>query len=216
MSRPRRWRWALASLGVLLILGVIYSLNVGGLRDRLRRGRPTGLSFRPSPMKTRRSVAVLSFKNLSGRPDESWLSTALAEMLTTEVAAGEQLRLIPGENVAQMKASLSLTEEDTYSKATLNRIRKNVGTDNVVVGSYLALGNGQVRVDLRLQDASSGETLTSVADSGKEAEVSDLAERVGEKLREKIGAGLVTNREPRAEGGAPPADPQGGALQSDG
>src|SRR4029077_2064119 len=62
MLRPRRWRWVLASLGVLLIMGVIFGLNVGGLRDRLRRGSATGLSFRQSPVRTRRSVAVLGFK----------------------------------------------------------------------------------------------------------------------------------------------------------
>jgi TolB-like protein len=38
---------------------------------------------------------VLGFKNLSGQPDVAWLSTALAEMLTTELAAGEHLRTIP-------------------------------------------------------------------------------------------------------------------------
>jgi len=216
MSRPWRWRWPLASLGGLLILGVIFGVNVGGLRDRLRRGSAEVLSFRPSPIKTRRSVAVLGFKNLSGRPDQLWLSTALAEMLKTELAAGEQLRLIPGENVAQMKMSLSLPEEDTYSKATLNRIRKNVGTDNVIVGSYLALGNGQVRVDLRLQDASSGETLASVADSGKEAEVSDLAARVGEKLREKLGAGSVTTADAGAVRAALPSNPEAARLYSEG
>ncbi|MFY9530847.1 MAG: protein kinase [Candidatus Acidiferrales bacterium] len=215
-SRPWRWRWVFVSLGVLLIAGVIFGLNVGGLRDRLHRGSATSLSFLPSPIKTRRSVAILGFKNLSGRPDELWLSTALAEMLTTELAAGEQLRLIPGENVAQMTMSLSLPEEDTYSKATLNRIRKNVGTDNVVVGSYLALGNGQVRVDLRLQDAASGETLAAVADSGKEAEVSDLAGRVGEKLREKLGAGSVSMVDAGAVRASLPSNPEATRLYSEG
>ncbi|MFY9529421.1 MAG: hypothetical protein WBC04_21660 [Candidatus Acidiferrales bacterium] len=33
MSRLWRWRWVLASLGALLIVGVIFGLNVGGLRD---------------------------------------------------------------------------------------------------------------------------------------------------------------------------------------
>jgi serine/threonine protein kinase/tetratricopeptide (TPR) repeat protein len=213
---PRRRPWVLASLGGLLIVGVIFGLNVGGLSDRWRRGSATGLSVRPSPIKTRPSVAVLGFKNLSGRPDQLWLSTALAEMLKTELAAGEQLRLIPGENVAQMKMSLSLPEEDTYSKATLNRIRKNVGTDHVVVGSYLALGNGQVRVDLRLQDASSGETLASVADSGKEAEVSVLAARVGEKLRDKLGAGSVTTADAGTVRAALPSNPEAARLYSEG
>jgi TolB-like protein len=38
-------------------------------------------------VKSRRSVAVLRFKNLSGKTEQDWLSTALAEMLTTELAS---------------------------------------------------------------------------------------------------------------------------------
>ena len=68
------------------------------------------------------AVAVLGFKNLSGRPDEAWLSIALAEMLTTEVGAGEKLRTIPGENVARMKTNLSLVDADSYGADTLRKI----------------------------------------------------------------------------------------------
>ena len=53
----------------------------------------------PRTGRPRRSIAVLGFRNVSGRPDAAWLSTAFSEMLTTELAAGEQLRTIPGENV---------------------------------------------------------------------------------------------------------------------
>ena len=112
--------------------------------------------------------------------------------------------------------NLALPEEGTYGKATLNRIRKNVGTDDVVVGSYLALGNGQVRVDLRLQDAASGETLASVADSGKEDEVPDLAARVGEKLREKLGAGSVTTADAGVVRASLPSNPEAARLYSEG
>src|SRR3989454_3357744 len=126
----------------------------------------------------------LGFKNLSGRPDEAWLSTALSEMLTTELAAGEKLRTIAGENVARTKIDLSLADADSYAPDTLARIRKNLGTDYVVLGSYLALGrdSGRLRLDLRLQDAAAGETLTSVSASGAEAEVSDLVARTGAKI----------------------------------
>ncbi|MGA7624323.1 MAG: tetratricopeptide repeat protein, partial [Candidatus Acidiferrales bacterium] len=207
--------FSLALIGV--IVGVIFGLNIGGVRGHLHTATPAGgRSFSSGPIKTRRAVAVLGFKNLSGRPDELWLSTALAEMLTTELAAGEQLRLIPGENIAQMKINFSLPEQDTYSKATLSRIRKNVGTDDVVVGSYLALGNGQLRVDLRLQDAGSGETVASMADSGNEAEVPDLVARVGEKLREKLGAGSLTTADAKTLTASLPSNPQAARLYSEG
>ena len=117
--------------------------------------------FRP----IRRSVAVLGFKNLSGKSDEAWLSTALSEMLNTELAAGEKLRTISGEDVAHTKNDLLLSDADSLGSDSLARLRKNLGTDYVVLGSYLDLGKdagGQIRLDLRLQDATAGETIASV------------------------------------------------------
>src|SRR5437899_10468987 len=87
----------------------------------------------------RQSVAVLGFKNLSGDAQEGWLSTAFSDWLVTELTAGEQVRTIPAESVARMKTELSLTDMDTLSPDSLKRIRKNLGTDFVVVGSYAML-----------------------------------------------------------------------------
>src|SRR5208282_3668689 len=116
---------------------------------------------------SRRSIAVLGFKNLSGNPEKSWLSTALSEMLTTELSQGDRLRTIAGESVSQMKVSLALPDADTFSPETLVRIRQNLGSDDVVLGSYVPLGNGALRLDLRLQDAAAGETLVSISVKGK-------------------------------------------------
>jgi tetratricopeptide (TPR) repeat protein/TolB-like protein len=145
-----------------------------------------------STVKPRRSVAVLGFKNLSGKPDKAWISTALAEMLSTELAAGEQMRTIPGENVARMKHDLSLQDADSFGQETLQKIRRNLGTDVVVVGSYLAMGGGdkgKLRVDFRVQDAMAGETVASISETGTEGELLDLISRSGASLREKLGIG---------------------------
>jgi TolB-like protein len=60
----------------------------------------------------RRSVAVLGFRNLSGHPEEGWLSTALAEMLSTELVAGEKLRPVSGEDIARTKLDLPIADTD--------------------------------------------------------------------------------------------------------
>jgi TolB-like protein len=107
----------------------------------------------------RRSVAVLGFKNLSNRSDKAWLSTAISEMISTDLAAGERLRMITGENVTRMKVDLSLADTDSYAKDTLERVRKHSGADIVVLGSYFDLGEestGNIRLDLRVQDTSTG------------------------------------------------------------
>jgi tetratricopeptide (TPR) repeat protein len=133
---------------------------------------------------------VLGFRNLAGRDDAQWLSTALSEMLTTELAAGERLRTIPGENVTRMKTELALADADTYASETLTRIRQNLGADLVVTGSYVTVGAGDtstLRVDIRLQDSRQGETLSLVSEMGAVSELLDLVARAGMRLRDKLG-----------------------------
>jgi len=167
----------------------------------------------------RRSVAVLSFKNLSGDSQEAWLSTALSDWLTTELTAGEQVRAIPAESIARMKIELSLPDMESLGRDSLARIRKNLGTDYVVAGSYAALGamsQGQIRLDLHLQDARSGETVAAISESGTEAHLLDLVSRAGEHLRDRLGIRAVTREEAAEVAIALPSNSQTTKLFSEG
>jgi eukaryotic-like serine/threonine-protein kinase len=167
----------------------------------------------------RRSVAVLGFKNLSGRPETGWLSVGLSEMLGTELAAGEDLRIVPGESVARMKLELTLSETDSYSPETLARIRANLSADLVVLGSYLALGEksgGRIRLDVRLQDAAAGETLASIAETGTEVDLFDLVTRVGSRLREKLGTAERPAEVAHGVRGSLPRTPEAARLYAEG
>jgi eukaryotic-like serine/threonine-protein kinase len=208
ISTVRKWVWpsvAATAAGILATAAVAWFLVV----------RP-GAQSAMSTSHARRSVAVLGFKNLSGRPDVAWLSTAFSEMLTTELAAGGKLRTVPGESISQMKISLALPDADSYGKETLSRIRRNLGTDEVLLGSYLALGDGQVRLDLKLEDASSGEIVDSATASGREAEVADLVSRLGASLRSKLGAGEVSAAEALTVKALLPSNPEAARLYSEG
>ena len=190
-SRPPQSRLVIAAAVALLVV-----VGAGAL---LWRGRSTSLATAPSdPAATaavraetvRPAVAVLGFRNLAGREDAQWLSMALSEMLTTELAAGERLRTIPGENVTRMKTELALADADTYASETLTRIRQNLGADLVVTGSYVTVGAGDastLRVDIRLQDSREGETLSLVSEMGAIGELLDLVARAGMRLRDKLG-----------------------------
>ena len=139
-----------------------------------------------------RSIAILGFRNLSGRADADWFSTALAEMLTTELTAGDGLRAIAGEQVARMKAELKLMDTDAYAPDTLARIRANLGADLIMQGAFVVLdeaGHRQVRLDLRVQDTRAGGRVASISDSGGETDLSDLVTRIGSRLRTDLGIG---------------------------
>ena len=191
-------KWSVGAIvAVLLGVGAALGFNIGGVRNHvpvLNRVHvdPPKSRIPVRPASIRPAVAVLGFKNLSGRPDEAWLSTALSEMLTTEVGAGEKVRTIPGETVSQLKTNLSLSDADSYGAATLQKIRTSIGSDYVLLGSYLALGNGQVRLDLRLQNTQTGELLSTMSAEGSEAEIAGLVSRIGVDIRKKLGVGEIS------------------------
>jgi DNA-binding winged helix-turn-helix (wHTH) protein/tetratricopeptide (TPR) repeat protein/TolB-like protein len=168
---------------------------------------------------TRRSVAVVGFTNASGNARDVWLSTAFTEMLATELAAGDHLRTVPEEDVARAKLELSLTNKDSYGSNTLTKIRKDIGCDYVVAGSYLAIGqagNGRVRLDVRVQNAVTGDTVVSFAVVGSQADLFDLASRAGEQLRAKLGVETLTSTEAEEAKLALPSNPEAARLYSDG
>jgi DNA-binding winged helix-turn-helix (wHTH) protein/tetratricopeptide (TPR) repeat protein len=187
------WPWAILALAVLVIGGVVYVLRT----HQSHHPPPAAISEANAepPVQVRRSVAVLGFRNLPGRPQEEWLSNAFAEMLNTELAAGGELRLVSGEDVARAKKELALGQEDSLGKASLDRLRTNPGADIVVLGSYTLMpanGKNRIRLDVRLQDTSAGETIAEEAFTGDEDSLFQLASEAGAHLRESLGLSMST------------------------
>ena len=219
-ARRRRLRFAAVAAGLLVAAAAGWLALRAGARRATPPASPSSVAARPA----RRSIAVLGFKNLAGRPEEAWVSTALAEMLTTELAAGETLRAISSEDVARMKSDLALTESDTLSRESLARVRKNIGADVVLLGSYLTTSSPPaaegsapaLRLDLRLQDTAAGETIAVVSEKGPASDVDALATRAGESLREKLRLPAVSQADAAAVRAALPANPEAARLYAEG
>jgi len=225
-GRTRR-RLQIAAVAVLALAAVA----VGWMRFSQWREKQAALGQHlPLPatdITPRRSVAVLGFKDLSGQPGTAWLSSALAEMLSTELAAGGSLRVVAGENVARAKVELGLVATESLAADTLAKARTLLGSDAVVLGSYVALGGSpnansgtatrQIRLDVHLQGTRAGETATIVTETGNERELFALVSRVGKRLRRQLGVeeegGEARDGDARA---ALPATPEAARFYSEG
>ena len=195
--RRRRRRWAAAAVALVALAG-------GWGLWRALAGSSAGRSAE-AIRSERSSVAVLGLRNATGRAEAAWLSSALAEMLTTELAAGETVRAIPGETVARAVADLALSPADSLSAATLAKLRRVAGSQWVLLGSYTALGEsagGRLRLDLRLQ-RTDGDRDLPFSIEGSEGEIFELIGRAGRDLRGKLGV---------RESEAAPADPVRAAM----
>ena len=176
-------------LGAATVVALVAATGFGLVRYGRRNTTAPASEFtkaRSARVTSRPAVALLGFKNLSGKPEAAWISPALAQMLGSQLSAGEQLLIIPSEQVTQSKIDLALPDEQALGRETLSRVRDNLGSDYVVLGSFLDM-DGQVRVDLSVQDTAKGETIYTISETGPDKKLPDLATRAGERVRQKLG-----------------------------
>jgi len=199
----------------MAVAGLILALMLGLVAILYLRGR-SPQEAASKPLSRRRTVAVLNLKNSTSRPEAAWLAIGIAEMLTTELAVGEKMRAITGEEIAQTKMNLSLADSDTFPPQVLSQVGRALGADLLVLGSYVDLPDGNLRLDLHLQDVTAGETLISVKQTGDETHLFELVSRAGAELREKCSVGGVTTQDEAAIRAALPATPEASKLYAEG
>ena len=205
LSVAERRKRGLLALLVVALAGASYWgwRRLGEIQDRLGPA---------APVAARRAVAVLDLRDLAGRAETAWLATALSEMLASELAQGGELRVVPGESVARALDDLGLAGRDRLEPAEKLKLRRRLGADYLVLGSYATLAaGGAVRLDLRLEDARAETTVATVRETGAQAELFDLVARAGSGLASALGAARAARATP-----ALPTSPEAARLYAEG
>ncbi len=170
----RRLGWAAGAVAASLAAVWAYSARAPDVSPADRRGA---------------AISLLGFDNLSRSPRDAWVGPALAETLGTEIGLGGGPRVIPAELAGPAQAGLPAPGAGGYAAKSLAMLRRRLGADYVLSGSYLVSGEGEgaaVRLDLALQDTRGG-GLIALTRSGAVAELPALVTLVGEDLRKDLG-----------------------------
>jgi tetratricopeptide (TPR) repeat protein/TolB-like protein len=225
--RPRRRgrrgrRAALTAAVVLPILGLLALAAVRLARPspagsaRVQRSTPAVASLPPR----RPVVAVLGFQNLSHDPAASYIDNVLREMLPSELAGGGKLRLVSSEDVDHLRRDLALSVEHSLSGATLLGIRRAIGADLVVTGSYLVVrrpaAGSEVRLDVTAQDTATGSTVTTLNETGSEQAILETLAHLGADLRSALGVPSLSDAEARQLQAAHPGNAEAARLYAEG
>ena len=177
-GRRRPWRSIVIAAGVAGAVALAAALLIA------RNPRATGATRGAVP---RRTISVLGFRNLSGRKELDWVSTALSEMIQAELSAGATYRLLPAESAEHLRRQLAVETPASLSQESLARLRSLTPVDEIVGGSYVTAGaagrEAQIRIDVLVQDARSGDTLSSITETGDSSRLFDLVSSLGSRLR---------------------------------
>jgi eukaryotic-like serine/threonine-protein kinase len=152
--------------------------------------------------KTRTTVAILGFQNLSGQPDTGLMADVLTDSLWPQLdVAG--IRFIPPSRVDEMRRDLGITEiKEDPGKEQTQRIGKYLGCDVLITGSYRVMPGKDARKldwNVHLLRTSDSASLGSLPASGFDSGVNELAARAGKLVRSKLGIELSAEEESRLD-----------------
>ncbi len=157
-----------------------------------RRGQlPAGIrgAARPS------SVAVVTFTNISARPEDEWLGTGLAETLSAELRASAGPAVVASERVHEMVRRLA-AERGAEGGEIAEEAGRRLGACWVATGGFQRVGE-RLRITARLSDAGTGEVVRSLKVDGDLADLFDLQDRLAADL-------VLAYREASGSAAAPP------------
>ncbi|MCG8462467.1 MAG: serine/threonine protein kinase, partial [Holophagales bacterium] len=172
------WRAVAWAAGLILLLGVAGSLlwwQTAGSRA-VAPIHELGAEVSDStlgPIAERRSVALFGLRNLSDREEDDWLAAALTEMLATEAAAGDRLRVISGDDITRVRIEIGLDGQENLATSGVARVGEMLGCDLVVNGTYLVVpdeAGDHIRLDLQARSAQDGSLVARIGEQGTEDE----------------------------------------------
>ena len=106
-------------------------------------------------------IAVLYFKNMSQDSTLDWLNGGLTEMLTTNLGQVQGLEVLSIDRIASIRKRLKQDPKQELTAESAPEVAREAGADAFVTGALMRLGPGRLRVDVRLQDVSTGRLLFS-------------------------------------------------------
>ena len=169
-AKAGRKGWLLVGAAALLLVTAL----VFFLRPPIQQEAPAARS--------KPSVAVLYFENNTGDPSLDWLRMALTDMLVTDLSQSPQVRVLGTETLYQILKEMRRLDERVTSLEVVQEVADRGNVETVVLGSFVKAGD-TIRISVRLQDAGSGEILTTervegVGESSIFPMVDDLTRRI--------------------------------------
>jgi eukaryotic-like serine/threonine-protein kinase len=136
----------------VVLAGIVAAL--GWWISRSRGPQPVGEG-------SHKALAVLYFSNLSQDTSLDWLNRGLTEMLTTNLAQVKGLDVLSTERILSALQRMGKKDSSELDPGSAREAARSAGADAFITGALMRVGPQQLRLDVRVQDTSSGQILFS-------------------------------------------------------
>lgn len=124
----------------------------------------------------KRTVAVLYFDNnsLVKKEEMEPLRKGLADMMITELSKIEAFQVVERTNLEQILEEMKLGQAGMVEEGKAQEVGKMLGAENLILGSYMAMFDGKLRIDARLVEVETGRTLKAEEETGSPKNLSQM------------------------------------------
>ena len=172
-----------ADLGALHIKNIQEPIRTYQAVIETREPAPPGNTEDLPPLPDKPSIAVLSFKNMSGDPEQEYFADGMAEDITTALSRFKSLFVIARNSSFSYKGKA----------IDVKRVGRELGVRYVLEGSVRKAGS-RLRIAAQLIDAASGAHIWADRFDGALQDVFEFQDQVTEKV-----VGAIAPRVERAE-----------------
>ena len=110
------------------------------------------------------------------------LSKGLTDMLITELSKVEQLQVIERAQMQKLMEEMALGQSGVIDQKTAQQVGNLLGAQNILLGSFMHMFDGKMRIDVRMVEVETGLTLKAEEVTGKPKELSDLVKKLTTKV----------------------------------
>jgi len=144
------------------------------------------------------SLAIIPFHNDSGDSSLDWLSSSLAENLTTDIGQSAHLRLVSPGRLQQVLHDLHISPQSHLDFSELKRIAEFTNADTVVYGQY-AKFNDRIRVNSTVSDLKNDRQYHIATEVGSEKDLLTGLNKLVDELRQKLASSPERLKELRSQ-----------------
>ena len=178
--------WPVAAAGILILAGLFYFMNIGGMRKA---------ASEPAEPVLIRSLAVLPLENLSGDASQDYFADGMTEALITGLAKVSDLRVMSRASVMPYKVD----------RPGLPEIGRRLGVDGILTGSVIRSGD-RVRITVQLIEAATDRNIWANSYERDLRNVLSLQDEVTRGVVGRIREGMTSPGQARS--GTPTVNPE--------
>ncbi|MFN0107665.1 MAG: protein kinase domain-containing protein [Blastocatellia bacterium] len=136
-----------------------------------------------------KSIAVMSFSNITKNPADDWLGSGIAETVTADAKKIEGLTVIGRERIYETLRRLGADADADVDTTMANSVGREVGARWILTGGYQKIGE-MLRITARVAEVESGEVVRTVKIDGQMKDIFDLQDKIVYELSQGIDLSL--------------------------